>query len=908
MTRESRFAGLRRVVRLPGSTRSLGREVDDEIRFHIESHVAELVARGVPVDEARERALSCYGDLSASRRELLRVDRARLFRERWAAAAGAFIQDVSFALRLFRARPGFAFASVLVFALGIGANATMFGIVDRLLLRPPAHIADPSRVMMIRYVRTTRGQTSAQDALSFPIYLDLRATPGAFAGVAAYTGTSLAVGRGADARRVDGARVSAGFFQLLGVRPRLGRFFLPEDDGDPVAPNVAVISSVYWKREYGSDAGVLGRTMPIGDAQFTIIGVAPAGFAGVGNDVADIWIPFTAVVTPAEYDGWRKSRDGYWLNAVVRLAGGVSRDVAAAAATRRLQESMRHDGTSDEWIAARRPSIGFVSVLPREAHAGDAIASVAALLTAVSFVVLLIACANVANLQLARGIARRREIAVRVALGVSRRRLLGQLLTESVVLAAAGGMAALLVAYWGSGFVERVLFGSSNFAGASTIDARVLVYTALSSILVGLLSGVMPALHAGRASITSELKDGARHGGGSRQRARATLLVVQTMLSIVLLVGTGLFVSSLRRIDAVPLGLEPKRTLVVTMQTSGMRYTPTELSLLYQRLLETARHDPSVNAAALALTLPFSTSWAGPVHIPGRDSLPRVADGGPYMNAVTTDFFRTVGTRLLSGRGFTEADQPDAPRVVVINESLARLWWPDGNAIGKCMIIGADTNPCSEVVGIVEDARRQGILEGTSVQYFIPQAQSVANTNVPNVLLVRPRTDAVSAAESIRRILQQAAPNLPYVRVRPLEDLVAPQKRSWRLGATMFAVFGALALVLAAVGLYSVLAYDVAQRTREFGVRVAVGAEGSDVMALVFRRGLRTTVIGGAAGLLVALVAGPMVKPLLFQTSPRDPLVFGAALGVVLVIAVLAALIPARRALGVDPIVALRAN
>jgi predicted permease len=737
------------------------------------------------------------------------------------------------------------------------------------------------------------------------MYLDMRQTPQAFQDVAAYTGATLGIGRGADARRVSGMRATASYFRTLGVKPRLGRFFASDEDGTP-APNVAVVSYRYWQRDLNADPQIVGRGIPIGAAQFTIIGVAPAGFTGVDSDPVDMWIPLTSGVSAEEYGRWAQSRNGFWLLGVARLAPGVTRAAAGAAATHTLRASAQRDGVSDEQLAAQRPAIGFISVLPGEAHGGEVGARVATLLGAVSLIVLLIACANVTNLQLARGFSRRREIAIRLALGVSRRRLLAQLLTESVVLAIAGGLVALVVAYWGSGFIRAIL-GSSDLGGAPIVDGRVLAYTAVTSVVVGLLSGMKPALHAGRASVTAELKEGVRAGGGHRLRARTALLLAQTLLSVLLLIGTGLFLRSLKRIEALPLGLEPSRVLVAGIQTSGMRYTGAELSTLYRRLLESAESSPEVAAAAMATSLPFSTSAAVTVRVPGRDSLPRVRDGGPYINEVTPRYFETVGTRILQGRDFTNGDVAAAPHVVIINESLAGLWWPGVNAIGKCMRIGGDTMPCSEIVGITENARRQTLIEDQSLQYFVPLAQGVL-TQGASVLLVRPRGDATAAVNSLRRRLQTAAPNLPYVGLQPLENLVSPQKRPWRLGATMFAVFGGLALLLAAVGLYSVLAYDVAQRTREFGVRVAMGARGADVMRLVLVSGLRTAILGTLIGVAIALAAGHLVAPLLFQTSPRDPAVLITVFAVVTAVAMLAAFVPARRAVRVDPIVALRAE
>ena len=908
MKREPRLSGLRRTFSLPPSSKRLDQEVDEEIRFHIDSHVADLVARGVAPSVARERALQHYGDVMESRRELTRVDRARLTRMRWSSMFDAVRQDVGFALRTFRTKPAFAFASVLVLALGIGANATMFGVIDRLLFRPPAHVADPATVMTVLYTHGFRGEVDSQSVLSYPMYRDLVNTPGAFRDVAAYTGAALTLGRGAGARLVSANKVSANYFQTLGVRPRLGRFFAADEDGAPTAPNLVVVSYAYWQRELNGDPQAVGRTLPIGGAKYTIIGVAPAGFTGLSADPVDVWVPLTAGVSAADYEIWKAARTSFWLQCVVRLAPGVSRAAATEAATRVLRAQERASGKAEQRIAEQQPAIGFVSVLPREANAGTSSARVAALLGGVSILVLLIACANVANLQLARGIARRREIAIRIALGVSRGRLAMQLLTESVVLSVAGGIAAVAIIPPGSGFVRRMLIGTADLAGASVVDGRVLAYTAAASVAIGLLSGMMPALHAGRASLIDELKEGTRGAGSQRSRARTLLLLAQTMLSVLLLVGTGLFVRSLNRVDALRLGMEPDRVLVTRLQTTGSEYTKAEAAALYKRLLESAQSSPAIEAAALAATLPFYTSWAERVRVPGRDSLPYVRDGGPYVNEITPGYFATVGTRILRGRAFTASDTRNAPRVVIINESLAKLWWPGEDAIGKCMRIGADTMPCSEIVGIVENARRQTLIEDVSVQYFIPLEQSVRKTPPSYVLLARPRGEVASAAATLRRQLQSAAPNLPYIDIHPLEDLVSPQKRSWRLGASMFAVFGALALVLAAVGLYSVLAYDVAQRTREFGVRVAMGARTSDVMRLVLMSGLRTAVVGGLAGIVVALMAGNIVAPMLFQTSPRDPEVFATVLAIVTTIALLAACLPARRAVRVDPIVALRAE
>jgi predicted permease len=382
---------------------------------------------------------------------------------------------------------------------------------------------------------------------------------------------------------------------------------------------------------------------------------------------------------------------------------------------------------------------------------------------------------------------------------------------------------------------------------------------------------------------------------------------VQAALTVVLLIGTGLFVRSLRRIEAVPLGMEVDRVLIATLSLSGTSYKPAEIQEIYRRLEEVARGIPGVRSAAVGTALPFATAWAEEVSVPGRDSLPLTKSGGPYFNAVTPDFFSAIGTRVLRGRGFTSSDRGGRHRVAVVNETLARLWWPTESPIGKCMKVGGDTMPCAEIVGVVENARRFQLIEDESVQFFIPLEHAPSYLQ-PGALFVRPTGDAEALVGPLRRQLQSAVPNLPYVSVEPFSDQVSPQTRSWRLGATMFGAFGTLALVLAAVGLYGVLAYDVSQRMHEMGVRVALGAQGRDVSRLVVSEGLRIVVLGGAIGFAGALASGRFVEPLLFRTSPREPLVFGVVGVVVVIVALVATLVPAWRAGRADPVVALRAE
>jgi predicted permease len=376
---------------------------------------------------------------------------------------------------------------------------------------------------------------------------------------------------------------------------------------------------------------------------------------------------------------------------------------------------------------------------------------------------------------------------------------------------------------------------------------------------------------------------------------------------VVFLVGAVLFVRSLRRIEALPLGMEPDRVVAVSARTSGMRITSAEVKALYERLLDAARSTPGMESAAVSVGLPFSTIWAEDVKVPGRDSLPMTSEGGPYFNAVTGGFFETLGTRLVRGRTLTEADRHSATRVAVVNETLANLWWPNGDAIGHCMKVGGDTMPCAEIVGIVENTRRFGLIEDPAVQLFLPLEHAPAWADA-RVLVVRPVGNAVKAIDALRRQLLTRVPDAPYLEMTVVEESVNPQMRAWRLGATAFGVFGLLAVVVAALGLYSVLAYDVSRRLRELGIRVALGASRTGLIGMVVGRAVRVAAAGALLGFLIAIAAGPTVTPMLFQTSARDPLAYALGAAVLLIVALVAAVVPSRRATRVDPIIALRSD
>jgi predicted permease len=536
-------------------------------------------------------------------------------------------------------------------------------------------------------------------------------------------------------------------------------------------------------------------------------------------------------------------------------------------------------------------------------------------LAGVAILVLIIACANAANLLLARALRRRREIAVRLALGVSRARLLSQLLTESVLLALVGGAAGLVVAQWG-GAALRSMFLPNDASTTVIGDPRTLVVAGAAALIAGLLTGLAPVWQSRRADLTNDLKAGAREGRGThhRSRTRAVLLIVQGALSVVLLVGAGLFVRSLWHARELRLGYDVDPVLVAELNMRGVKLDSAHAVVLRQHLLDRAQALLGVEHAALHISIPFWRTLDGrngigvDLRVAGIDSVDRL--GEFYLDAVSPGYFATMGTHILRGRGIGEEDVANAPGAMVVSEAMAKVLWPGKDPIGQCVRVitystTAKETPCTYVVGVAEDTKNQSLSDDKGYYYYLSSAQfHPQQTGV----FVRMRGDAVGQAEAIRRSLQLLMPGAAYVTVTPLADVIGSQMRSWRLGATMFVAFGALALLLAAVGLYSVIAYNVVQRTHELGVRIALGGQVGDVLRLVVGQGVRLGVAGIVIGGMIAFSAARWLKPLLFQESARDPAVYALVAAVLLAVAVVASYVPARRASRVDPNVALRAE
>jgi putative ABC transport system permease protein len=819
----------------------------------------------------------------------------------------ALRDDLRYAFRGLRTKPGFAIAVVSTLALGIGANAAMFGIVDRLLFRAPDHMIEPSTAHRVYLYQTFRGEERACCG-QYARFRDIARYTRSFSHVAGHTRRDLAVGTGDAAREMSIGVVSANFFAFFDAPPALGRYFNEAEDMPPSGTPVAVLSHAMWETQYGGRRDVIGQTIQIGPTVYTIIGVGAPGFVGLWSDKPPAaFVPMTAYAATSSAIlrnvNWWETYSWGWMSTIVRRKPGISIQAANADITNaflRSYEAQRVEQPRSQPTEVAKPRGMVGSILTERGPNASNVAKVATWVGGVSVIVLLIACANVANLLLARALRRRREVALRLALGVSRGRLFSQLLTESVVLAVLGGAAGILIAHWGGAALRAGLLEASE-AAAGFRDPRTVLFAAGAALLVGLLTGLAPVLQATRADLTGDLKAGTREGTYTRSRARTALLILQGALSVLLLVGAGLFVKSLTKVEATDLGYDVDPVLVVNLNMRGVELDSAGDVVLRDRLLEAAKSIPGVEYASRQVAVPFWSTWSMGLYVEGIDTVSRLGEFD--LNAVTPEYFQTLGTRILRGRGITSDDRHGAPLSIVVSEAMGKVLWPGKDPIGQCIRVVSDTLPCTYVVGIAENIRQQELGADSSFYYYLSLPQFRPRQGG---LFVRTRGEAQRLREVVRTRLQREMPGVSYVSVTPFSDIIGSQKRSWKLGATMFVAFGGLALLLAAIGLYSVIAYNVAQRTHELGVRRALGAQAKHAVRLVVVDGLRLAAIGVAIGILIAFWAGRFVKPLLFEVSPRDPAVFALVAGLLVLVAVAASWIPALRASRVDPNVALR--
>ena len=904
---------VRRLFRLGLGTPGVRERVDWEIEHHLAEVRDRLVDQGWSEVDAAKEAERRFGAMTRYRRRMQRIERRRRRMKRWSSLQVAVWEVLVSSLKSLARQPGLALVVALTLGLGIGANAAMFTILDRLLFSPPAHVVDHESVRRLSVVRSFLGNQRRGPMGTVPDIRDQESHSG-FDAVAAYDHRGLTLGRGRDAEEVRAVLAEPELFGLLGVTAERGRFFGSEDNGVGAEP-VAVLSHEYWARAMGEDPNALGSTLDLDGVRFTVVGIAPPGFTGPDLSPVDVWIPLRigGVLTWGN-DSWREGRGWYWVRGVVRLRSGVSVEAAEEEAT-----ALHRAGRQEQIEAGRydpEVRVGLDPLILAHGPEAGAESRVARWLGGVSLLLLVVVCANVANLLLARGTRRRRESAIRLALGVSGRRLVGRTLLETAILGLLGSAFGLLLASWGGSAVRSVFLPDVHFP--TMLGWRVVAFTVGLALVAGAVAGVAPALQATRLDLAGDLVAGGRSVSG-RSRLRGFLTGAQAALSVLLLVGAGLFVQSVDRMRTVDLGLDTDRLLNATLEfdTGNPLQSGEEASLavaernrIYLEAAERVSALPGVEAVA-ATSAPFQWAAAGPLEVPGWDSLPDLPGGGPYYSDVTPDYFEVAGVDVLRGRGFTAADAEGAQPVAVVNETMARTLWPDEGALGACLHLPADASTsdvsdvCTTVVGVVEDASRGRLEEPPHMAYYLPVAQREGGRL--NGLFVR-ATDPEAVAAPVAATLRNLGPRVRFAQVATLREALEPQTRSWTLGATLFSVFGVLALLVAGIGLYGVLAFHVAQRTRELGIRSALGAMKGELLGAVVRDGVRITTLGVLVGLGLALVLGRYAEPLLFRVSSRDPLVLGGVAAILLTVGVMASLLPGIRATRVDPVEALRAE
>lgn len=855
---------------------AVDREMDEEIRLHIELETEELMrSEGLPREEARRRALVAFGGVERYREAHRNVRGVRRIENR--------VQDLRYAIRSLRKTPGFTAAVILVLALGIGANAAMFSLVDRLFIREPGGVVDPASVREVTvYWLGPKGHSAELPSLSSEGLDVVRKALGNMGSVAARAWFNEGIDRATGPRVYE---ASANYFSLLGVVPARGRFFSARETASS-AP-LAVVSYGYWQRALAGDPGVLGRTIEVGARHCTVIGVAPRDFSGLNIEATDVWLPL-----PPDARG----------GAVIRLAPGTSPHVVETILTAAVRRSLFSHARKGAEPSVMAKSLVFAEdgPLPLQPNVivSERVAGVAAL-------ILLIALANMATLLLMRAARRRREVAVRLVLGVSRARLASQLLTEGALLTSVAGMGALGLGVWGGALV-RAYFMPRYRLSYPILDTRLVLFTVAVAVGGGLLASLAPAIQASTPDLTEWLKTGTHETGHQRSRLRSGLVVLQAALSVVLVVGAGLFVRSLRNIHAVPLGV---RVAGLTVARAGFRHGDATRAYLSAFQDEARRMAglPGVQGAAVSVFPPLEGLIGVLMFRQDGDTLRVDGHLGVNGNAVGPGYFTVARMRLIDGRGFTPADGATSRPVLVVSASMARAVWPGEHAVGKCLSLWKASAPCAVVVGVVTDANLWSI----KPEYHVAFYQPITQTRIAFDLSLTVRASPGAAATLVHTVRTDLTPRLPSTAtldVQRLSDALAPQYRQWQLGAVVFSAMGLLALLVAGLGMYSVIGYSVAQRTHELGVRAALGAGRGRMTRLVILQALGLAVIGIVLGVGAALVLGHLVASLLFETSPHDPTAMVVAALVLAVTATGAALLPAWRAGRVDPAVTLRAE
>jgi putative ABC transport system permease protein len=879
--------GFRRAFRLPTSRARVVGEVDDEIEFHLAMKEERLRARGLSADEARLAARQRFGDVGRIADECRAIDTEQVRVRRRAEMLGSIRQDVRYGARSLLRAPAFAAAALLTLALGIGATTAVFSVVYGVLLRPLPYTAPERLVQLWETSTRTPGDRNPISVLN---YRDWAARSRSFASSVAYAFNLFTVSGDGPPYQVLGAQTLGDLTSVLGVRPMMGRGIGTPDE----RAYTIVIGEGLWRGRYGADPGIIGRTIRMNGQPYTVVGVMPASFKFPRPDV-ELWTGYAAILTRPEWAGQRGRR---FQRAVARLRPGVS--VAAASAeldgiARRLARE----------YPEQNPGSGALAVPLHQQVVGDVRPALLVLMGAVGCV-LLIAAANVAHLLLARTAARERELSLRAALGAGRARVVQQLLTESIVLAAVGGLGGVLLAHVGVAALRALSPESIPRLDDVRVDSWALTFAAIAVVVTGTLVGLIPALRGARRDLAASTREGARGGGRRRHTTQGVLVAAEVAASLVLLVGAGLFLRSFHRLSAVDAGVESTGVVVMLAAASPTKYPePEQQRAVFDRITERVATIPGVQSVGLCDCRPpgYARS-AGSVQIEGGATDPRETPNA-FQIRVGADYFGALRIPVLAGRAFTAADRAAAPLVTIVSRAFARrhLAADPAGAVGRRVSYGGDE--WRTIVGVVDDVRYSGLAALPDPVVYYPFAQ---DPFVGMEMFVRTAGDPLRLVPAIRRAVLEVDAELPISRVAALEADLAKSIDGDRFNTALLALFAAIAFALAAIGIYGVVSYGVTQRRHEMGVRVALGAQRRDVIRLVVVRALRPVAAGVVIGLAAAVIATRVAQGLLYGTSPHDPATYGVMAALLLAVGALAAYAPSRRAATADPVSALRAE
>jgi putative ABC transport system permease protein len=802
------------------------------------------------------------------------------------------LTDLRYALRTLIKSPAFSTIAIVTLGLAIGANSAIFSVVDAVLLRPLPYAHSE------QLVRVFGSQPQLALAPTAPAnFLEWKEQNEVFERIATYIGQGFNLTGGDKPERVIGTRVSSDLFQLLGVQPALGRAFTDEEDQTGHG-QVVILSHEFWQSRFGGDPNTLRQTITLNEQPYTVIGIMFPGFA-FPDTRTQVWTP--VAFNPVE----RATRDTNFIDVIARLKPGRSIEQARAHMTTLAQRQAEHYPKTNAGIGAKVISL-------HEQTVGEVRPMLVVLLGAVAFV-LLIACANIANLLLARAAARQKEMAIRGALGASRSRVVRLLLTESVVLAILGGAVGLLFAIWSLDLLVSLRPANLPRLEEIGINRTVFIFTLAISVVTGIVFGLVPALQASKPDLNETLKESGRSATGSprRHQMRALLVVSEVALSLVLLVGAGLMMRSFARLLAVDPGFRPDHVLTAFVSLPVSKYPKREeQAAFFERLIERLRNLPGVSSASVVTDIPLFGGSSTGFEIDGRPApLPGQRPLTDYR-MISTDYFTSMGMRLVKGRAFSRHDTEDAPGVVIINETMAARFFPGEDPIGKRIGLSGNPKDWREIVGVVGDVRNYGVDADVKPEAYVPFFQNapgyLAGVASAMNVMVRSTNDPLALTAALREQVQALDKDQPISEIRTMEWYLSESMAQRRFNMLLLAAFAGLALALAAVGIYGVIAYTVTQRTHEMGIRIALGAKNGDILRLVFGSAMATTLIGIALGLAAAFALTRLLRSLLYQVSPTDPVVFAAIPLLLLSVAVIATYLPARRAMKVDPITALR--